>query len=128
MTVVGLGWNATTVASLEREGDFYVSVTFNPKIEKQLNNETVFEIKLYVNGKYIGNGWYYKRYWDNLKNRIDSLNKICIGRTSMNGAGSWIYPNMKVYAMRLYSRALTDEELNENYEKSVEYHSLLESK
>ena len=44
----------------------------------------------------------------------------------MNADNFWIYPKMKIYALRLYSRVLSEEEVNKNYEKSVEYHSLLE--
>ncbi len=122
----GTGWNAVAVHNLGNAEDFYATVTFNPKSSKKLNDETVFEIKLYINGNYIGNGWYYKGYWDNLQKEINNLNKICIARTSMNRDNYWLYPKMKIYALRLYSRALTDEEVNKNYEKSVEYHSLLE--
>lgn len=129
--VVGLGdgngWVARAFPKLNKADDFYVTITFNPKSSKQLNNETVFEIKLYINGNYIGNGWYYKGYWDNLSNKIENLNKICIARTSMNANNYWLYPKMKIYALRLYSRALTEEEVTKNYQKSIEYHSVLEN-
>ena len=39
---------------------------------------------------------------------------------------AWDYSKLNCYALRLYSRGLTEEEVIKNYAKSVEYHSLLE--
>ena len=43
----------------------------------------------------------------------------------MTGEGYWNYSKMNAYCLRLYSRALTEEEVNKNYDKSVTYHDLL---
>ena len=51
---------------------------------------------------------------------------ICVGRAGYAEIPdvSWNYGKMKAYCLRLYSKALSEEEVTKNYEKSVEYHSL----
>ena len=43
----------------------------------------------------------------------------------MSAVNSWHYMKMNAYTLRLYNRALTAEEVKENYDVSVAYHSLL---
>lgn len=40
----------------------------------------------------------------------------------MTKGGYWHYPKLNVYTSRLYSKALTPEEVKDNYDKSVAYH------
>ena len=83
---------------------------------------------VYINGKKLTGGYYNKELWDFFCNKeISELNYFCIGRSSMNQDGYWHYSKMNAYCLRLYSRALSEDEVHKNYEKSVEYHSLLES-
>ena len=58
------------------------------------------------------------------------LEGICIGRTGrvVDSSVDWVYGKMSAYCLRLYSRALSEEEVTKNYEKSIEYHSLPENK
>ena len=49
-----------------------------------------------------------------------------LGRTEAGREGNFHYAKLHAYSFRLYNRALTDDEVNKNYEKSVEYHSLNE--
>ncbi len=81
---------------------------------------------VYLDGQVLYTGDYNKKQWDNFcTNELPNLKYFCIGRSSMNTDGWWHYSKMNAYCLRLYSRALTEEEVNKNYEKSVEYHSLL---
>lgn len=75
----------------------------------------------------IDTGYYYYDDWDDLKSHLEELNYFYICKSSMNADRCWGYRKMNCYALRLYSRVLSDEEVNKNYEKSVEYHSLLEN-
>ncbi len=84
---------------------------------------------IYINGKKFTEGNYNKKVWDLFCNEeISDLKYFCVGRSSMNTDGYWHYSKMNAYCLRLYSRALTEDEVNKNYEKSVQYHSLIESK
>ncbi len=81
---------------------------------------------MYLDGEVLYTGNYNKKQWDNFCiNELPNLKYFCIGRSSMNTDGWWHYSKMNAYCLRLYSRALSEEEVNKNYEKSVEYHSLL---
>jgi len=40
----------------------------------------------------------------------------------MNKEGDWHYSKMNTYALRLYSRGLTEQEAKDNYNKSVAYY------
>ena len=40
----------------------------------------------------------------------------------MNEEGDWHYSKMNTYALRLYSRGLTEQETKDNYNKSVAYY------
>ena len=69
--------------------------------------------------------------WESFLNENRSyLEGICIGRTAYansDGTAGWEYGKMSAYCLRLYSRALSEEEVTKNYEKSIEYHSLPEN-
>ena len=80
----------------------------------------------YVNGEKKYEGKYNKASWENFLNKcIDELSYFCVGRCSMSRDGWWHYTNMNTYALRLYSRALTEKEVGENYQKSVVYHETI---
>ena len=84
---------------------------------------------VYVNGNVLYEGDYNKKNWNYfITNELENLKYFCIGRSSMGNDGWWHYSKMNAYCLRLYSRALTEDEVNKNYEKSVQYHSLIESK
>ena len=122
------GWNAQAEYDLEEdENDFYITMTLNPKVTKTINGHPVCEQTLYVNGKKIDNGWYYKENWDSLSEKKDLLKCFCIGMSSENGDGTWYFGKIKCYTLRLYSRPLTETEVSDNYSKSKTYHSLLEN-
>ncbi len=124
-----LGWNnyANNIPiNSNSDEPFYLTITFNPKIVGKYDSHDICEQKLYLNGKLIDTGYYYYDDWDDLRNHLDELNYFYICKSSMNGDGIWGFMKMDCYALRLYSRVLSEEEVNKNYEKSVEYHSLLE--
>ena len=79
---------------------------------------------IYVNGeKHIDNGWISYDYWVGFLNTIKNskLNCLDIGRCQMGDKRSWNYLIGDVYTLRLYNRSLTDEEVMENYNKTVSY-------
>lgn len=45
----------------------------------------------------------------------------------MGGENLWYNTHMECYSLRFYNRALTDDEVHKNYEKTKEYHKILES-
>ena len=59
------------------------------------------------------------------QNYLENLNYFCIGRSSFGHDGAWMYSKMNAYSIKLYSRGLNDQEVKDNYNKSVAYHELL---
>ena len=41
----------------------------------------------------------------------------------MTKGGWWFYTKMNTYAIRLYNRGLTEQEVKDNYEKTVGYYN-----
>ena len=44
----------------------------------------------------------------------------------MSQEGWWHYSKMNAYTLRLYNRALTSDEVTNNYNKSIAYHESLQ--
>ena len=129
---IGAPWNIVyDISSQFHQGQVvYLTVTLDTSKYYSVANdeEKYYQQKLYVNGKELYNGNYNKKQWDGFATQvIYDLSYFCIGRSSMNTDGWWNYSKMNAYCLRLYSRALSEDEVHKNYEKSVEYHSLLES-
>lgn len=110
-------------------GKKYKETTSEEKYKEttEIKEGEYYNQTIYLNGEVLYTGDYNKKQWDNFcTNELPKLKYFCIGRSSMNGDGLWHYSKMNAYCLRLYSRALSEEEVSKNYEKSVEYHSLLE--
>ena len=114
-------WNQQFTLDSEKKikfgQDFYLTITYSPETEME---------SVYLDGIKLGSTRYAKTNWDKfVKINLPSLTTFCVGRCSMTGEGYWAYSNCSVYATRLYAKALTDEEVKGNYNKTVKYLQLL---
>lgn len=101
----------------------YITVTVDCNNSYEVEGQEYYKQTVYFNGEKVYEGDYNKKSWENfIKNDLKGLSYFSIGRSSMTGDGWWHYSKMKTYALRLYNRALTQEEVNHNYDKSVAYH------
>ncbi len=83
---------------------------------------------VYMDGEKLYEGDYNKEQWSSFcKQDLQNLKYFCLGRSSFDQHGWWHYSKMNAYCLRLYSRGLSEEEVMKNYEKSVEYHALIEN-
>ena len=89
--------------SLKEDGSFYILLNGEKVVEDRFNSD-------YVEG--------YKEY---LKN---NSYPIIVGKSAL-GSEYFVYYKMKTYAIRLYNKALSEEEAVDNYEKTVAYRELL---
>ena len=86
-----------------------------------------FKHILYVNGNKLYEGNLNKDYWNDFtENYLQELKYFCVGRSSMDKDGAWHYSKMNAYSIKLYNRGLNEQEVKENYNKSVAYHNLLQ--
>ena len=109
------------------KNEIYLTITLDTTNYYQKNEEEYYNQLVYVNGKKIYEAGYNKKNWDYfINNQLKNLNYFCIGRSSMEGDGWWHYSKMNAYTLRLYNHALSEEEIIDNYEKSVTYHENLQ--
>lgn len=69
-----------------------------------------------------------KLYWRDFLAGLESgkADRFCLGRCTMTYTDLWHYAHLDCYALRIYSRALNDEEVLENYNMTISYHEFLE--
>ncbi len=78
---------------------------------------------IYKDGKLLKKAVLDASYWENFKNNeIPKIEYFRIGRTRWNGITG--YYNGLIYSVRIYNKALSSEEVFENYNKAVLYHNL----
>ena len=104
----------------------YYTITLDTSRSYEKDGEIYYYQTLYVNGEVKYEGGYNKKGWDEFINRyLSDLTHFYMGKSTMGYANHWNYMKMNAYTLRLYNRALTAEEVKENYDISVAYHSLL---
>ena len=106
----------------------YIVVTLDTsKIWKSEDGENYFKPTIYLDGKKEIDAKYNVKSWETFKERMEINNDkyFIIGKSTQSFGGSWHYSTLNAYCLRLYSRALNDNEVQENHDKAVEYHSLL---
>ena len=132
-------WNQKTKNDVIEYGkDTYLAIIIDPSETEKQSGKTLdnldFEENLcirqdiFIGDKKVLSGWYNKNAWDlMISNKLSSLKKFCLGECSMGQAQKRYYSHLDCYSLRFYNRALTDEEVYKNYDKTIEYHKILES-
>ena len=102
----------------------YIDLTFDA--EKN-------EFKLYKENELIDSDIVNEEYWhgENGGQQILEddeipcyLGRAYIGSASTSGDGYWTFGKITIYSLRLYNRALNEEELKNNYDKTIAAHTL----
>ena len=104
----------------------YVQVVFDPKTTYTVDRVEYISQKCFINGEKKYEGKFCKTTWDSFI--AGNTNEFYweIGR--MNGAdhgGVNAYSKLSARAIRLYGRAITDEEAKLNYNATVSYYELV---
>ncbi len=131
-------WNQRTNYDVIKFGqETYFTIVINPaKVEtrsgKTLEGSTFednpcIKQNIFIGDQKVVDGWYNKQAWElMITNKLNSLNKFCLGTCTMGNAYWWWCAHMDCYSLRFYNRALTDNEVKANREKTIEYHKILE--
>lgn len=117
-------WNiAYPIQDFQYGDEIYATIVLDTENEIEKSGKKYYKATLYVNGKKLYEGNYNKKQWEHFKNdELAKLKYFCIGRSSMTGEGWWHYAKLNTYACRLYNKPLTENEVKNNYDKSVAYH------
>lgn len=119
-------WNIYYEGVVNNGEECYITLTLDCSNVINLDGEEYYKQTFFKNGEKLCEGNYNKKEWDSfIENYLDSLKYFCVGRCSMGTNGFWHYSKMNAYTLRLYNRALTEEEVIQNYDKSVIYHNSL---
>ena len=111
-------WNQTIDFKNKFNDVFYYSIVYNASDNYE---------SLYIDGVEKDSVKIDRLYWDCFLNRINKIPRVlCIGRGAMNAEVNWFYSNCECYSIKVYKRALSSQEILENYDASIDYHSYLE--
>lgn len=122
----GAAWNIWYPIDNLINQDIYYTITLDANNIVKKDQKEYYKGTLYIDGNKKYEGLYDKRKWDYFASKVlNQLNYFCIGRSSMSNDGMWHYSKLNTYTLRLYNRALSEEEIKENNNLSVKYHELL---
>lgn len=116
-------WNIFYPQIYEQGKKAYYTITLDCSKDYEEGENDYYKAIFYKNGEKVYEGKYNKQSWERfVLDDLQNLSYFCIGRSSMNKEGDWHYSKMNTYALRLYSRGLTEQEAKDNYNKSVAYY------
>lgn len=86
-----------------------------------------FAQKLYCDGSLVSEGDVNQCIWKDIFGGkfLASCDSFYIGRNFAGGC--WCYMLGECYSLRFYNTALTEEQIKENYTKTIDYHNILVS-
>lgn len=126
MEADNIQWNIHYKNVYEPEKKHYYTITLNTKDVYKIGEEEYYKQTMYMDGNKLYEGNYNKKNWDEFVNKyLSTLKYFCIGKSSMDKDGAWHYSKMNTYTLKLYNRGLNEEEVKNNYNKSVAYHNAL---
>ena len=116
--------NFYKIPNLFGETPHYLAVSIDTS---KVYEENSYRLAIYVDDEPVKEGKYPISSWETFEEELEELNYFCIGRCSFHAAGYWHYSKMNCYALRLYNRGLTDEEIRQSIEDTKKYHKMLEN-
>ena len=126
MEADNIQWNIHYKNVYEPGKKHFYTITLNTNESYKVGEEEYYKQIMYMDGNKLYEGNYNKKSWDKFVNEnINDLKYFCIGRSSMQTEGAWHYSKMNAYTLKLYNRGLSEEEIKNNYNKSVAYHDAL---
>ena len=104
--------------------EVYYTVTLDCTKDYSVDEPDYYRAICYKNGQKVYDGRYNKKSWKYfVDNNFNNLTYFNVGRSQMTKGGWWFYTKMNTYTLRLYNRGLTEQEVKENYEKTVGYYN-----
>ncbi len=125
-------YNQIPVIGDVRDKEIYISIIINPNkiAESDTDDDITQSIFLnIVDGEKIDSKfestWLSKKYFDSLVNYGNECKYLEMGRCAIGEAGGWFYLKGTCYMMRIYNKALTEDEARANFEVTKTYHDYI---
>jgi len=107
-------WNLQIQNLINLKSDFMYTATYK---------HSTCTYSAYMNGILVKQEQLDENYWNNFKdNEIPNIEYFQIGKARWNSVSGYL--NGDVYSVRIYNKCLSDNEVLENYDKTVAYHNL----
>lgn len=104
---------------------FYATIVFLPDETFVRDDVEYFRTRFYLNSEPKEVGEIEKDAWVTFSDSIMFSNEIILGMMQVGNNDTKEYSKMNCYTMRIYSKALTGDEVIANYNASVSYHEFL---
>ena len=114
----GTPWNQIIHFENFLNNELYFTLVFNPN-----DNEKVSQTA-YIDGEKIANGELTKEYYNSFVNTSKNLKYIEFGRVQDSAESNWVYMVGSCYACRIYNKALSAQDVLDNYQTTSTYRSL----
>jgi hypothetical protein len=124
-------WNQTgqyyKIPEYNETKAYYIQIIFNPNITYSENGKEYISQKVYINGEKIVDGKLIKKVWDSFINEGKDISFLWqVGRNcSAPSQNGWAYGKLQARAIRLYNKAISDEDALLNYNATVAYYEYL---
>ena len=128
-------WTGSSVSKKGWSGEAYSWVQyidFNNDFNEDFYFTIVYDALkgveiMYINGEENERAEIDHLYWECFLEQIGKMErKLCIGRVADTYTNNWLYSDFECFSMRLYKRALNEDEVLKNFKASVNYHDYLE--
>ncbi len=105
---------------------FYFVVSLDTsRVYKEKNGESFYKYSIFLDNEKLGDFSYNVRSWDSFcNNGLKAMKAFVVGRIVDFNV---FFSKIEAYSIRLYNSSLTDEQISSNYEKTIDYHNILES-
>ncbi len=107
----------------EPNKEVYYTITLDCTKDYSVDEPDYYRAICYKNGQKEYDGRYKKSWKYFVDNNFNNLTYFNVGRSQMTKSGWWFYTKMNTYTLRLYNRGLTEQEVKDNYEKTVGYYN-----
>lgn len=114
-------WNQFHTIDNLMNNDNYLTIVFEPESESSVIQ------RIYLNGSLLDEGWFNPEGYKKFNELCGNYKYIQLGRVNYDYESNWCYAKGICYTSRIYNRALTDEEVLDNYTTTTTYRSLINS-
>ena len=112
-------WNQRYYVDNLFNNDIYFSIVLEPTTSGTITQ------KIYMNGILLDSGYITQEYYNVFLDNVQNMKYLNLGRCTMGQVSNWCYAVGSCYTIRMYNKALTDNEIANNCNDTIIYHNSL---